>query len=177
MRSNPATAAVPPSGRFYRETPEMTEWCSQLNGWRILGCPGDAPAPPDLTRAIEVWQDGHLEGYCAMYVHDYDMRGVDLSDQSEAIVSDYRGKHPRIVWHLLGCTMPGDAGPLYGWADIHSEMHRSITRLLGITRGESNQHVMDVLDELLHPVAQQVASALTSLIVRKSGPCSAPEVE
>lgn len=177
MRTDPATAAVPKSGRFYRETPEMTEWCSQLNGWRILGCPGDAPAPPDLTRAIEVWQDGHLEGYCAMYVHDYDMRGVDLSDQSEAIVSDYRGKHPRIVWHLLGCTMPGDAGPLYSWADIHSEMHRSITRLLGISRGDVNQHVMDALDELLHPVAQQVASALTSLIIRKSGPCSAPEVE
>ena len=178
MRSNPATAAVPKSGRFSRETPEMTQWMGCLNGWRILGCPGDAPAPPDLTRSIEVWQDGRLEGYDTIQAYDYDMRGVDLSDQPELLVAKYLGKRPNThLWSLLNCTLPGDTVPAYSWADIHVEMHRSITRMLGISRGGSNQHVMDALDELLEPTAKSIANALTSLIIRKSGPCSAPEVE
>ena len=178
MRCNPATAAVPKSGRFSRETPEMTEWVGQCTGWRILGCPGEAPTPPDLTRAIEVWQDGRLEGYDAIQVYDYDMRGIDLSEQPEALVAHYLGKRPSVyLWPLLNCTLPGETQPAYNWADIHVELHRSITRLLGVSRGEANQHVMDALDELLEPTAKSIANALTSLIIRKSGPCSAPEIE
>ena len=166
MRCNPATAAVPKSGRFSRETPEMTEWVGQCTGWRILGCPGEAPTPPDLTRALEVWQDGRLEGYDAIQAYDYDMRGIDLSAQPEALVARYLGKRPNThLWPLLNCTLPGDT------------VHRSVMRLLGISRGEANKHVMDALDELLEPTAKSIASALTSLIIRKSGPCSAPEVE
>jgi len=102
MRTNPATAAVSKSGRFSRETPEMTEWVGQCTGWRILGCPGEAPTPPDLTRAIEVWQDGRLEGYDGIQAYDYDMRGIDLSAQPEVLVAHYLGKRPSThLWPLL----------------------------------------------------------------------------
>lgn len=178
MRYQRADAPVPPSGRFLRHAPEFQLWLDQLTGWRLMGCPGPAPDAPDLLHAIEVWQDGVMTSCGPMQVYEHDMRGVDLSKQDDVIVAHYMGKRPSHgLWAWLNCTLPGDDYPMVGALDIEGELVKSVTRLLSISRGEKNEHVAEVLHELLQPVAVELARVLQSLTIRASGPNSPKEVE